>query len=139
MERQLIVLELPLPPSPNTVNSRNPLVRHAAKRKYQRKAWREAIMQVYPMLDPPQRVTVSAAFRVWALRDEDNLAASLKWVLDALRQRQTGKDWRDGVYSQCGYIVDDSPEHMTLGAVTQTVDRKNKGVTVTIAEGIQGV
>lgn len=127
-----LTLDLPIPPSPNRIPTRNHMARHRSKRKYQRKAWTAAILQEKPPRDPPEHVTVSAHFRVHNLRDADNLKASLKWVLDALRQAQTGKDWRNGVYSKCGYLIDDDPAHMTLGKVTQELDRKNKGVVVTI-------
>lgn len=127
-----LTLTLPVPPSPNAVNTRNHMARHTSKRKYQKRAWSVAIRQQKPWRDPPEHVTVHAHFRVHNLRDGDNLKASLKWTLDALRQAQTGKDWRNGVYSKCGYLVDDNPTHMTLGRVTQEIDRKNKGVTLTI-------
>lgn len=108
------------------------MARHNSKRKYQKRAWADAIRQARPFRDPPAHVTLHAHFRVHNVRDEDNLKASLKWTLDALRQKQSGKDWRGGVYSLSGYLIDDDPTHMTLGRVTQEVDRKNKGLTVTI-------
>lgn len=127
-----LVLTLPVPPSPNRVNTRNHMARHRSKRKYQKRAWSVAINQAKPWRDPPAHVTVHAHFRVHNLRDHDNLKGSLKWTLDALRQKQSGKDWRNNVYSLCGFLVDDNPEHMTLGEVTQEIDRANKGVTLTI-------
>lgn len=130
-----LVLTLPIPPSPNRVSTRNHMARHHSKRKYQKRAWSVAVNQVKPFRDPPEHVTVHAHFRVHNLRDYDNLDASLKWALDALRQKQTGKDWRRGLYSQCGYMIDDDPAHMTKGQVTQEIDRKNKGLTLTITYG----
>ena len=127
-----LTLELPVPPSPNTVNTRSHMARHRSKRKYQKAAWIAAIKQSEPFTDPPTHVVMHAHFRLHNLRDDDNLQASLKWLVDALRQAQTGKDWRAGVYSRRGYFVDDNPAHMTLGTVTQEIQRKNKGVTVTI-------
>lgn len=127
-----IRLTLPVPPSPNRVPTRHHIARHQSKRRYQREAWADAIRQVRPFRDPPGHVTVHAHFRFHNVRDEDNLKGSLKWALDALRKRQSGKDWRAGVYSLCGYFVDDDPTHMSLGRVTQEIDRKNKGLTLTI-------
>ena len=125
-------LVLPLPISPNAAPT-NGLHRHGHKRRYQKTVWVAAVMQHKPSIDPPVAVVVSAEFFVHSLRDEDNLKASLKDLLDALRQKQTGNiDWRQGLYDQCGYFIDDNPAHMTLGSVTQQVDRKNKRVEVTI-------
>lgn len=59
-------------------------------------------------------------FLVYRQRDQDNLIASLKWVLDALKQRQDGKvGWRLGICDTMGYFVDDDPAHLTLGDVWQ--------------------
>ena len=40
-----------------------------------------------PMKDPPSRAQLHATFYVKQKRDEDNLTASLKWLLDAVKQR----------------------------------------------------
>lgn len=59
-------------------------------------------------------------FMVYRERDQDNLVASLKWVLDALKLRQDGSvAWRLGVCDMMGYFVDDSPEYLKLGDVWQ--------------------
>lgn len=126
-------LRLPLPPSINAMGSMHPIYRGTTKRRYQRSAWTHAVSQLQPLRDPPEHVTVSAHFRVHNLRDEDNLTGGLKWVLDALRQNQTGSlEWRQGVYDRCGYFVDDDPKHLSLGSVTQELLRSDKGVTLTI-------
>ena len=128
-----MILLLPLPPSRNRVESfRNGLHSHTAKRRYQRKAWAAAVGQERSRRDPPARVRVSAHFRLYGpLRDEDGL--DLKWVLDTLRQHQTGKlRWRQGLYDECGYFVDVSPEHLELGSVTQEIDRLNRGLVLTL-------
>ncbi len=128
----MVRLFLPLPPSPNSLGGHHHAL-HRAKRKYQREAWVAAVCQDPPSDPPPARVIVRADFRVRNLRDDDNLSASLKWVLDALRQRQRGKlHWRQGLYDQRGYFVDDDPTHLILSDVSQRIDRKQAGVTLTV-------
>lgn len=69
---------------------------------------------------------IDALFWMRQRRDEDNLNASLKFVLDALRQKQQGAmRWREGLWLPCGYFVDDDPEHMKLGDVWQEVCSKD--------------
>ncbi len=124
-------LELPVPMAQNQVSG-NFMSAARQKKAYQRAAWTHAITQSRPDRDPPGHVTLSAHFRLYGpLRDEDGLW--LKWVLDTLRQHQTGSlAWRQGVYDQCGYFVDDDPAHLTLGPVTQEIDRKHVGLAVTL-------
>lgn len=113
-------LILPVPLSPNRW-ARNPWLRQRQKDDYRTSVWSAAIQQQRPTLEPPARVVVAATFYLARhLRDEDNLRGSLKDVLDALKQKQTGKMlWRHGVADLCGYFVDDDPTHMTLAAVDQ--------------------
>lgn len=119
----MIHLTLELPPSPNAL-PRNHMARHRQKNEYRRTVWMQALEQTRPFRDPPAHVEVSPIFFVYNKRDEDNLAASLKWVLDALKQDQRGKlDWRQGVADRCGYFVDDDPKHLTLGKLRQSIDR----------------
>lgn len=127
-----MILLLPLPPSRNVVEGlRHPLHAHTAKRRYQKKCWAAAVSQQKPDRDPPEHVTIRAHFRVHNLRDDDGL--DLKWVLDTLRQAQTGNlRWRKGLYDECGYFIDDDPAHLTLLKSTQAVDRKNKSLTLEI-------
>jgi hypothetical protein len=107
---------------------------HRRKRKYQTTCWAAAISQSRPSRDPAGLVKVDAHFRLHNLRDEtDNLPASLKWTLDALRQAQQGSvGWRQGVYDKCGYFLDDDPRHLSTGAITQVIDRRNKGLTLSL-------
>lgn len=112
-------LTLPLPPSPNTLPAHH-MAAHREKNDYRRRCWVEAIGQHKPWRDPPEKVVMFARFRLLRKRDEDNLAASLKWVLDALKQKQEGDVWwRQGVYDRCGYLLDDGPDHLALASTTQ--------------------
>lgn len=113
-------LTLPLPPSPNQWPSHH-LAHHRAKFEYQRRAWLRAIQQHRPLRDPPRHVRVVAVLHhTGQPRDQDNAVASLKWALDALKQRQAGAlRWRQNAYDLCGYFIDDDPEHLMLASVGQ--------------------
>lgn len=131
----MITLELPLPPSRNRASGKTARATHYKKRAYQKLCWGAAIRQTLPTLDPPEHVIVRAHFRLYGeLRDGDGL--DLKWVLDALQQRQRGSlAWRQGVHPLSGYYVEDDPKHLTHGGVpTQETDRLNIGLTITIEE-----
>lgn len=115
----MIKLVLPVPPSPNSKLS-HPMQAHRAKRAYQWTTWIRAVSQHTPKLDPPAKVRIDARFFYRAHpRDADNLIGSLKWTIDALRQKQANPDWRRGLADRCGYFVDDSPAHMEIGEVVQ--------------------
>jgi len=130
-----IVLDLPEPP-----NMANRRVHWSERDRWKARAWAVACSQSLPFAASPERVIVSANFRLHQLMDEDNLAARLKLVLDCLRQNQAGKvRWRGGLFIARGYFFDDDPAHMELGTVTQEVDRKNRGVTVIVADPIDDV
>jgi hypothetical protein len=61
----------------------------------------------------------AASFRLHNLRDWVELLASLKWPVDVLVRR--------------GFVLDDSPREMAPPCIpTQTIDRRNLGVTLTI-------
>ena len=107
-----IVLELPEPP--NVANRR---IHWAAKRLYRNQAWAYARSKVQRTHPIPEKVRVSLHFRLWALMDEDNLVARCKLPIDALKGE---------------YFIDDDPAHMELGEVTQEVNRKDRGVTVSV-------
>lgn len=63
---------------------------------------------------------VRADFRVHNERDWIELLASLKWPIDVLVRQ--------------GYVLDDSPREMAPPPTpTQRIDRRNLGVTLTIA------
>ena len=99
-----------------------------------RATWAAAVTQVKPNRTPPHQVRVRAHFRLHQARDEDNLKASLKYVLDALRlpSPRDKLRWRQGLYLEHGYLVDDSPVHCRIEEPTQEVDRKNRGLTLII-------
>jgi hypothetical protein len=130
-----IRLVLGLPDSPNRW-PKHPMVLHRAKRRYQRRVWVEACSQVKPLHDPPSRVEVHSKFYVRNVRDEDNLKASLKWVLDALKQAQKrdekGRTWRKGLADDKGYFIDDDPAHCRVAEPTQVVDRSDPRVEITV-------
>ncbi|NIR76743.1 MAG: hypothetical protein GWO12_16830 [Gemmatimonadetes bacterium] len=120
-----IDLTLPVPPSPNEW-PKHPMQLARKKNHYRRQVWIEAIQQHKPWMEPPHKVVASATFYVWNKRDEDNLTASLKWTLDALKRDQTGKmHWREGVADMKGYIIDDDPEHLTVVKPSQEIDRED--------------
>ena len=115
MTHPTITLTLPLPPAknqiPNTVYGR-----HKAATAYKRKAWSAALGQHLPKhpLDLPEKVGVHLTFVSRGATDED-AHVDAKWVLDALKAKQSGKvAWRGGVAREKGYFIDDSPKHMSL-------------------------
>ena len=128
-----VVLELPEPPVLSNARG-HWYVRARRIREYKAQAWFAAIQQVRPAPDPPRRVRVDAHFRLWNLRDVDNLVGSAKYVLDALKQniRMQHLGFRDGILDQRGFFWDDDPAHLELGTVTQEIDRKHRGLTLTI-------
>lgn len=131
-EIQVLRLTLPVPPSPNNWPS-HPMQHHREKSAYKRTVWWAACEQSPPMAHPPERVVMFAHFFLHALRDEDNLKGSLKWLVDALKQKQTGEvRWRDGIADTKGYYVDDSPDRLTILEPVQEIDRKHQRVEVTL-------
>lgn len=132
-----VLLVLPLPPGPNQWPS-HPMRLHKAKRAYQRAAWMAAIQQTTPHADPPEMVRIQAHRYGWNRLDEDGASASLKWVLDALRQKQRGKlDWRQGIYPTRGYLIDDDPQHCTVSTPEQTISRADARLILLIEEDTQ--
>ena len=129
-----VVLELPEPPVLS--NARGHWRARASQiREYKTQAWAEAVNQSRPPPDPPERVRIDAHFRLWNLRDEDNLiGGSMKYVLDALKQNIPAGHlrFRSGILVWRGYFIDDDPAHLELGTVTQEIDRKHRGLTLTI-------
>ena len=125
-------LTLPAPPLPRSLGGHH-MVTHSKKRAYQEAAWIRACLQSKPPRDPPSKVRVSAHFVVKRRVDPDNLRAALKFPLDTLKQKQLGSiAWRHGLYDLCGYFVDDDPSHLELGEITQTTDRANPRVEISI-------
>lgn len=115
------MIRLDLPEPPNIANARlHWRAKHRKRKAYMHDAYYLAVAQHRPPKEPPEHVKIRAHLRLWNLRDEDNLTASIKWALDALRG---------------AYFVDDDPAHLTLESVTQEIDRKNRGLTLTIETG----
>ena len=109
-------LTLPLPP--NMANART----HWAAKHRKRKAYMLACTCADSRRpdEPIAPAVVHATLYTWAKMDEDNLTARLKWTIDWLVDRQI--------------LLDDHPSAMTLGTVSQAVDRKNQRVEITIEE-----
>jgi hypothetical protein len=69
----------------------------------------------------PRWSLIAAEFRLFHLRDEIELLASLKWPVDAL--------------VNLGFVADDSPrELVSIPRPVQVVDQKNRRVTLTIMQ-----
>lgn len=113
-------LTLPLPPSPNRWK-KHPLAFQRQKDEYREAAWLAAIQQHKPTHEPPPMVLlVATLYLARMMRDDDNLKGSMKFPLDALRRNQTGAmRWRNGLYVEQGYFVDDDPKHLTIVRVEQ--------------------
>lgn len=131
-----ITLTLPVPKTENA-RPTHKFDRHRRKMEFQRATWLKAASQALPLEAPPERVRISAHFVMWNRRDEDNLTGSLKWVLDALKQRQPSEKWRRGVFLGRGYFVDDDPAHLELDKPTQEMKRREPArlvLTITTEE-----
>ena len=123
-------LILPVPPSPNRWPSHHMML-HRMKRNYQARVWVSAIEQAPPLNEPPFPANVDVTLWLKRFRDEDNLHASLKWLLDALKQKQKGSlAWRKGLYTSKGYIRDDDPDCIKL-AVFQIIGTPRCQVRIT--------
>lgn len=110
-----VVVELPLPP--NRGNERG---KHWAVDRRERRNFQLCCTAMHPArLDEPfEFAVVHAHFRTWNPCDEDNLVARLKPAWDWLVDR--------------GFLMDDHPSCAKLGRVTQEIDRKNRGLTLTL-------
>lgn len=117
---ETLTLVLPLPP--NMANGRD----HWAKKNKRRK-WFNADCDIRALTgqlpDPPkapfQRATIRATLYVWDLMDHDNAMARMKYAVDWLVSR--------------GYLVDDSPAHLTWeGLPEQVIDRKHRKLVLTL-------
>lgn len=97
-----------------------PTVYDQRKHEYALKCTALAAGQVKRPRQPWERWRlVEARFRVWNERDPIELLAGLKWPVDWL--------------VDAGFVVDDSPRHLiSTPHPEQTVDRANRGVTITI-------
>jgi hypothetical protein len=130
-----IVLTLPEPPSVNR-NSKQAHRYSAARERnaYKAHVWTAACRQLAPFVEPPAYVRIDAELRLFGLRDRDNAWSSLKWALDALRQkqRQSVPAYRHGLYLGRGFFIDDDDAHLGLVPPTQRIERGNRGLTLTI-------
>lgn len=136
-----LTLRLPEPPSRRREDALHWAARARLVWETKRDIWRAAIDQHTPFADPPQVVRVSAHFRLWNLDDGiDNSRARMKRILDALKQNQPPKDdlsWRlapntPASWITRGYLFDDTEACALPGEITQTISRKDRGVTVTV-------
>ena len=119
---RLSFIGLPLPPARNYVEGMmNPIQKGRVKNQYRRKVWAAAIQQHKPFFEPPPHVRMRLLYRVKREHDVDGL--DLKWLLDALGQKQL-TDWRQGLASSKGYYVDDKPANLTWEKPSQHVDPK---------------
>lgn len=120
----MVTLRLPLPP--NVANRET----HWRRRRREDRAYKDLVWGAVRQqrahrtfaAGVPTKVRVTAHFRLWNPMDEDNLAARLKPALDALKG---------------DFFVDDSPAHLELAKPTQEVNRRDRGLTLTI-EPIEG-
>lgn len=129
-----MILVLPLPDSPNRGPSHH-MARHAVKNEYRERCWIAAVRAVQPKAeqDLPAKVVVRSTFYIRNRRDEDNLKASLKACLDTLKARQTGKcDWRNGLYTEKGYFIDDDPDRCHVAEPRQFIDRRDPRLVLEI-------
>lgn len=129
----MIRLDLPEPPALNVMLDMAkervrvgrkvlPIVYSRKKSAYETIAASEARKQAKRPRPIWRRWRVTAVhFRLHSRRDLVELLAGLKWPIDALV-----KD---------GWVEDDGPDHLlSVATPTQEVDRKNRGVTITITE-----
>ncbi len=133
----MIVLKLPLPPSPNRVRT-NRWAKRDQLNAYKRECWLKAVQQSMPPRRPAERMQYTAVFGVYRLRDEDNLEASLKPVLDALKRYQRSEDWKEGAYLGRGYFWDDDPGHLLQARKPrqERVAMKDQGLTLMLSEAL---
>ena len=92
-----------------------------------------SVSQVTPFCDPPRRVRVHLHYRLHSRRDPLNLFYDAKPVIDSLKQTPATRDrlkWKQGIWLMRGYFIDD--DELVVGRVTQEVDRKHRGLTLTI-------
>jgi hypothetical protein len=130
-EQAPLTLVLPLPPSPNQ-SSKTWQGSRAKKNSYRMECWASAVDQCKPRRWPVEFVEVRSAFFVRNLRDEDNLKASLKFVLDTLKQVQRGNTKWKGNDAR-GFIVDDNALRCRVLEPTQRIDRKRPRLELTIS------
>jgi len=128
MPETTISIVLPLPPRECSPNSHIHWARKSkATRKYKQDCWAIALQRTLVMGTPPPRmgscrVDADFKFSVRRVRDDDNLWASLKPAFDAC---------------VVGEIMTDD-RWMSLGGLTQAIDKENPGVRLTFTSTARG-
>jgi hypothetical protein len=133
----LFRLELPLPESPNRRKSHH-MALHRQAGEYKAAAWARAIRQARPLheLDVPMLVVIRSRFYLPKKRDDDNASSSLKWAIDSLKWKQTGRvEWKQGAFDEKGYFYDDDPAHCSVEKPHQVVQRTDHRLEVEIWNG----
>lgn len=100
-----------------------PLVYDSRKQAYETKALADLRVQgLFPPREPWARWRIDAVeFRLHALRDPVELFSSLKFPVDALVKGR--------------YVADDGPHQLlSIPIPVQRIDRKNRGITLTISK-----
>jgi hypothetical protein len=112
------MLTITLPVPANIANGRM----HWAAKSRKQKAYRLRCTVMHPSRPerPIEKAHITAAWYVWNTMDDDNAVARLKWPIDWLVAR--------------GIILNDDPAHMTLGEVTQEIDRREPRLVLTVRE-----
>jgi hypothetical protein len=117
--RRPLVFELPLPPA--NVNARGGWKgSHFRRKRYWQQCDNTVTLKKNPLPPYPRpwlRAQAVIELRTFNPMDQDNAEARLKDALDWLQSR--------------GYVVND--RHLTY-SLTQRVDRKNRGLTLTLEE-----
>lgn len=113
---------------------RHPQAQIGWKNSILRWTWAEAVSQHKPTFDPLPMAQITIHWRLPNLRDAGNLAASSKYIVDALRSRTEGEneDFKRNLYVGKSYFVDDNPRVCLEHRPEQCVERTNPGVMVRI-------
>ncbi len=118
-----LTFDIPEPPSINQMlraSRASPFVYSRAVKLYRQKLANALVLGRVRTPRAPWNAWALTAmhFRLHGLRDEQELAASLKWAIDAL--------------VKIGFARDDDPNSFRVECrPTQTIDRKRRGVTLT--------
>ena len=97
----------------------NQLLRaHWRRQNRERDTWRMLVTKFPKQSEPPHRARVLIIRHSTHQPDQDNLFASVKWILDSLVER--------------GQLMDDSPEHLELTVQWQRAKRGQGGTTIEV-------
>lgn len=120
-----MTFDLPEPPSLNAMLDLAKRGKHGVMYRKQKNAYQKRATVLMRSQHPrPKEPWASwridaAHFRLWNPRDPLELMAGLKWAVDCLVESE--------------YVVDDSPrELLYVASPTQSIERDNRGVTLTI-------